>query len=108
LLQHLQPRDASTVDKVTVRVQVVASAPLLRVGLERAALAAGFEVSDGPGRAAIGLHSADVGPTGAGVDLSVGANTVTVVLNALPDPKSWTAMLALLDELFDHTSGDDH
>jgi hypothetical protein len=56
-----------------IRVLVVASAPLLHVELERAVLAAGLQPTSNKTGAAIGLHSADTAPTGAGMDLSVGA-----------------------------------
>jgi hypothetical protein len=84
-----------------LRVQVVASAPLLRVGLERAALAAGLQLSNLQAPAAIGLHSADTPPTRATVDLSVGANLATITLTAVPDRETWTAVRELLGQLFD-------
>jgi hypothetical protein len=85
-----------------VRAHVVASAPLLRVGLERAALAAGLQPAR-PEEAptVIGLHSADTPPTGATVDLSVGANQVTIAVTAIPDHQTWTAVWQLLGELLD-------
>jgi hypothetical protein len=84
-----------------VHVQVVASAPMLRVGLERAALAAGLQLANPEAPTAIGLHSADTLPTRAAVDLSVGANLVTIALTAVPDRETWTAVWELLGELFD-------
>ena len=84
-----------------IHVQVVASAPLLRAGLERAVLAAGLQPTHSGVPAAIGLHSADTPPTHATVDLSVGANMVMVVLAAVPDRRVWTAVGELLGELFD-------
>jgi hypothetical protein len=35
------------------------------------------------------------------VDLSVGANLVTIALTAVPDRETWTAVWELLGELFD-------
>jgi hypothetical protein len=35
------------------------------------------------------------------VDLSVGANLVTIVLTAVPDRQTWTAVWRLLAELVD-------
>ncbi len=84
-----------------VDVQVVASAPLLRAGLERATLAAGLQLTHSGAPAAIGLHSADTPPTCATVDLSVGANLVTIALTALPAQETWKAVWGLLSELFD-------
>jgi hypothetical protein len=83
-------------------VQIVASAPLLRAGLERAALAAGLQPTHSEAPAAvIGLHSSDTAPTHATVDLSVGANLVTITLTAAPRPETWSAVWGLLAELFD-------
>jgi hypothetical protein len=87
-----------------IRALVVASAPLLRVGLERAVLAAGLELASEEAVAAIGLHTADTAPTGTGMDLSVGANQVTITLTAIPEPETWSAAWALLTELFDAVS----
>ena len=84
-----------------IHVQVVASAPLLRAGLERAVLAAGLQPTHSGAPAAIGLHSADSPPTHATVDLSVGANRVTIALRAPPERLVWTAVWELLAELFD-------
>jgi hypothetical protein len=84
-----------------VHVQVVASAPMLRVGLERATLAAGLQLANPEAPTAIGLHSADTLPTRATVDLSVGANVVTIALTAVPDRETWMAVWELLGELFD-------
>jgi hypothetical protein len=84
-----------------VSVQVVASAPLLRAGLERAALAAGLQPTHSEAPAAIGLHSSDTAPTRATVDLSVGANLVTIALTAVPGRETWTAVWGLLAELLD-------
>jgi hypothetical protein len=84
-----------------IRVLVVASAPLLRVGLERAVLAAGLQPTSDKTGAAIGLHTADTAPTQTGIDLSVGANQVTITLTAIPKPQTWSAAWALLPELFD-------
>jgi len=84
-----------------IHVQVVASAPLLRAGLERAVLAAGLQPTHSGVPAAIGLHSADTPPTRATVDLSVGANLVTIALMAPPERLVWTAVWELLGELFD-------
>jgi hypothetical protein len=80
---------------------VVASAPLLRAGLERAVLAAGLQPTSDTAVAAIGLHTPDTAPTGIGMDLSVGANQVTIALTAIPEPEIWRAVWALLAELFD-------
>jgi hypothetical protein len=35
------------------------------------------------------------------MDLSVGANHVTITLTAIPKPQTWSAAWALLPELFD-------
>jgi len=80
---------------------IVASAPLLRAGLERAVLAAGLQPTRDTAVAAIGLHTADTAPTGTGMDLSVGDNQVTIVLTAIPKRETWTAAWMLLGELFD-------
>jgi hypothetical protein len=87
-----------------VRIQVVASAPMLRVGLERAALAAGLHLTNPEAPTAIGLHSADTPPTRAIVDLSVGANVVTIALRAVPDRDTWMAVWKVLGELFDEVA----
>jgi hypothetical protein len=84
-----------------IHALVVASVPLLRVGLERAVLAAGLQLTSEKAVAAIGLHSPDMAPTGIGMDLSVGANQVTIALTAIPEPETWSAVWALLPELFD-------
>ena len=89
------------VPRAPIRVLVVASAPLLRVGLERAVLAAGLQPTSDKTGAAIGLHSADTAPTETGMDLSVGANQVTIALTTIPEPPTWSAAWALLPELFD-------
>jgi hypothetical protein len=83
---------------------VVASAPLLRVGLERAVLAAGLRLTSDKAVAVIGLHTADTAPTDTGTDLSVGANQVTITLTAIPEPGTWSAVRALLAELLDSVS----
>jgi hypothetical protein len=80
---------------------VVANAPLLRVGLERAALTAGLLLTSDQAAAAIGLHPADTAPTDASTDLSVGANQVTIALTAIPNRETWMAVWVLLGELFD-------
>ena len=87
-----------------LRVLVVASAPLLRVGLERAVRAAGLQPTPDKTIAAIGLHTADTAPTQTGTDLGVGANRVTVALTAIPEPPTWSAVWALLAELFDRAA----
>jgi hypothetical protein len=84
-----------------IRVLVVARAPLLHVGLERAVLAAGLQPTSDTTVAAIGLHTADTDPTETGMDLSVGANQVTITLTAIPKPQTWSAAWALFPELFD-------
>jgi hypothetical protein len=38
------------------------------------------------------------------MDLSVGANQVTIALTAIPEPEIWRAVGALLPELFDAVS----
>jgi hypothetical protein len=52
-------------------------------------------------QAAIGLHTADTAPTETGMDLSVGANGITIALTAIPEPPTWSAVWALVAELFD-------
>jgi hypothetical protein len=84
-----------------VRVQVVATAPLLRAGLERAALAAGLRLTNSEASAAIGLHTPDTAPTDANINLSVGANQVTIALTAIPEREIWRVVWTLLAELFD-------
>jgi hypothetical protein len=83
---------------------VVASAPMLRVGLERAVLAAGLQLTSDKAVAVIGLYTADTAPTKTGMDLSVGANQVTIALTAIPEPGTWSAVRALLAELLDSVS----
>lgn len=100
---HAEGRQAQGVDQTAsqpVRAQILASAPLLRAGLERAALAAGLQLTE-EAQPTIGLHSSDTGPTRATLDLSVGANLVTIVLTAVPDRQTWTAVWRLLAELVD-------
>jgi hypothetical protein len=84
-----------------VRAQVTAAALLIRVGLEQAALAAGLQLSGTEGSAAIGLRTPDTGPTDATLDVRVEANLVRISLTALPDQRTWTALLALLGQLLD-------
>jgi hypothetical protein len=87
-----------------IHALVVASAPLLRVGLERAVLAAGLQLTSDKAVAVIGLHTADTASTETGMDLSVGANQVTIALTAIPAPGTWSAVRALLAELLDSVS----
>jgi hypothetical protein len=87
-----------------IRALVVASAPLLRVGLERAVLAAGLQLTSEQAVAAIGLHTPDTTPTETGMDLSVGANQVTFALTTIPEPQTWSAAWVLLAELLDPIS----
>jgi hypothetical protein len=87
-----------------IRVLVVASAPLLRVGLERAVRVASLQPTSDKTGAAIGLHTADTAPTQTGLDLSVGANRVTIALTAIPEPPTWSAVWALVAELFDRVT----
>ncbi len=89
---------------VPIGVHVVAAAPLLRAGLERAALAAGLRVADTAEAAAIGLRSPNTGPTHAVVDVCADADHVTITLAAVPDPETWARILALLYELLDTSS----
>jgi hypothetical protein len=84
-----------------IRVLVVASAPLLHVGLERAVLATGLQLTSDKTGAAIGLHTVDTASTETGMNLSVGANQVTITLTAIAKPQTWSAAWALLPELFD-------
>jgi hypothetical protein len=84
-----------------LRVLIVASAPLLRVGLERAILAAGLQPTSDKADAAIGLYSADTAPPGTSMDLCVGANHVAITLTSIPELQTWSAAWALLPELFD-------
>jgi hypothetical protein len=87
-----------------IHALIVASAPLLRVGLERAVLAAGLQLTSDKAVATIGLHTADTDPTETGMDLSVGANQVSIVVTAIPEPGTWSAVRALLAELLDSVS----
>jgi hypothetical protein len=80
---------------------VVASAPLLRAGLERAVLTAGLQLTSDQAAAAIGLHPADTVRSDASVDLSVGANQVTIALSSVPTREIWMAVWVVLGELFD-------
>lgn len=89
---------------VAIGVRVVAAAPLLRAGLERAALAAGLRVADTAAAATIGLRSPNTGPTHAVVDVCADADHVTITLAAAPDPETWARILALLHELLDTSS----
>jgi hypothetical protein len=84
-----------------IHASVVANAPLLRVGLERAALTAGLQLTSDQTAAAIGLHPADTAQTDASMDLSIGANQVTITLTAIPTRETWIAVWVLLGELFD-------
>jgi hypothetical protein len=85
----------------SVRAHVEAGAPLLRVGLEQAALAAGLQLTGPDASVVIGLRSPDTGPTGATVDVSVEANLVRITLTAVPDRRTWMSLWALLGQLFD-------
>jgi hypothetical protein len=87
--------------RAPIQALVVASAPLLRVGLERAVVAAGLQLTSDKAVAAIGLHTPDATPTETGMDLSVGANQVTIALTTIPEPETWSAAWTLLAELFD-------
>jgi hypothetical protein len=87
-----------------VGARVVAAAPLLQAGLERAARAAGMRVAARGEPATIGLRSPDAGPAHAAVDVCADATHVTVTLAAVPDPETWRRLLALLHELLDHRS----
>jgi len=87
-----------------VGARVVAAAPLLQAGLERAARAAGLRIAGRKETAAIGLRSPDSGPTPAAVDICADAAQVTITLAAVPDPETWSRLLALLHELLDHRS----
>jgi hypothetical protein len=84
-----------------IQASVVADAPLLQVGLERAALTAGLQLASDQAAAAIGLHPTDTAPTDVSMDLSVGANQVTITLTAIPTRETWMAAWVLLGELFD-------
>ena len=87
--------------RAPIHVVVVASAPLLRAGLERAVLAAGLQLTSDRAAAAVGLHPPDTAPTGTHLDLSVDANQVTIALAAIPERELWSAVWTLLGELFD-------
>jgi hypothetical protein len=87
--------------ETAIHAVVVASAPLLRAGLERAVLAAGLKLTSEQAVAAIGLHTPGTVPTGTGMDFSVGANQVTIALTRIPQPETWRSAWALLGELFD-------
>ena len=84
-----------------IHALVVANAPLLRVGLERAVLTAGLQLTSDQTAAAIGLHPADTAPTDASMDLSVDANQVAITLTAIPRRETWMAVWVLLGELLD-------
>jgi hypothetical protein len=84
--------------------RVVAAAPLLQAGLERAARAAGLRIAAGEETATIGLRSPNAGPTHAAVDICADAADVTITLAAVPDPDTWSRLLVLLHELLDHGS----
>jgi hypothetical protein len=86
-----------------VGARVVASAPLLQAGLERAARAAGLRVGVEE-QATIGIRSPNAGPTHAAVDVCADATQVTITLAAVPDPETWSRLLALLHQLVDHGS----
>jgi hypothetical protein len=85
-----------------VGARVVAAAPQLQAGLERAALGAGLRVADGDETATIGLRSPNVRPAHATLDVCADADRVTITLAAVPDPETWSKLLALLKELLDH------
>jgi hypothetical protein len=87
-----------------IGAHVVAGAPLLQAGLERAALAVGLRVADGEEMATIALRSPNAGPTNAAVDVCADADHVTITLTAVPDSETWSRLLALLQELLDSTS----
>jgi hypothetical protein len=84
-----------------IHALVVANAPLLRVGLERAVLTAGLQLTSDQTAAAIGLHPADTAPTDASMDLSVDANQVAITLTVIPRRETWMAVWVLLGELLD-------
>jgi hypothetical protein len=97
-------RQMSEASSGSVGARVVAAAPLLRAGLERAARAAGLRVAAGEEPATIGLRSSNAEPAHAEVDVCADARQVTITLAAVPDPKTWSSLLALLHELLDHRS----
>jgi hypothetical protein len=94
----------SEITGVPIGVRVVAAAPLLRAGLERAALAAGLRVADTAEAVTIGLRSPNTGSIHAVVDVCADADHVTITLAAVPDPETWARILALLHELLDTSS----
>jgi len=55
-------------------------------------------------RRAIGLRSPSIGPTRAAIDVCADADHVTITLTAVPDPKTWLRLLALLHQLLDTSS----
>jgi hypothetical protein len=97
-------RQMSEASSGPVGARVVAAAPLLQAGLERAARAAGLRVAAGGETATIGLRSPNAGPAHAAVDVCADATHVTITLAAVPDPETWSRLLALLHELLDHRS----
>jgi hypothetical protein len=97
-------RNMSEASSGPVGARVVASAPLLQAGLERAARAAGLRVAGGEEMATIGIRSPNAGPTHTAVDVCADATQVTITLAAVPDPETWSRLLALLHQLVDHGS----
>jgi hypothetical protein len=97
-------RQMSEANSGPVGARVVAAAPLLQAGLERAARAAGLRIAGREETATIGLRSPNTGPTHAVVDICADATHVTITLAAVPDPETWSRLLALLHELLDHRS----
>jgi hypothetical protein len=91
----------SEANDTPIGARVVAGVPLLQAGLERAALAVGLRVADGEEMATIGLRSPNTKPTHAAVDVCADADHVTITLTAVPDPETWSRLLALLHELLD-------
>ena len=71
-------------------------------GPEATRFGAGLRVADGDETATIGLRSPNVRPAHATLDVCADADRVTITLAAVPDPETWSKLLALLKELLDH------
>jgi len=90
----------SEIEPPQLQLRIVSSVPLLRLGLERVAVEAGFSlVSDD--RAQIVLHGAEDAQSNADVDIVGGTASVTLTVRGAPDPPTWAALRDLLDGLLD-------
>jgi hypothetical protein len=80
-------------------VTIAAGLPLLRVGLERIAAAAGLPVAGPDTASALALRSQDHEPTSAPFEVAAEADRVVVTIRAAPDDVTWAAVTRLVNVL---------